>query len=150
MSWMDARFQARHAFQLTATQDLTGATGVLGTFRSPYPKIEIISLVLHAVAAFPNSGTMSTKPVVKLRKTPSGGSIADLNAVALISPDYSQLINQSVVVDLDANKNTTPVKDVAAYPTMTDDDLLSISITTSGIGGTQSAAFSIVYREIEA
>jgi hypothetical protein len=147
---MDARFQGRKAFQLTATQDLTGATGVLGTFRSPHPKIEIISLVLHAVAAFPASATMTTKPVVKLRKTPSGGAIADLNAVALVSPDYSQLINQSVVVDLDANKATSPVRTEAAYPTMTDDDLLSISITTSGVGGTQSAAFSVVYREVEA
>lgn len=151
MSWMDARFQAHHFWTYDATAyDLTGATAVIATYRVPFPKIEVIRFSLHATAAFGNSSTMTTKPVVKLRKTPIGGSIADLNTVALISPDYSQGANVAVTADCDANQSTTPVRDVASYPTLVIGDLLSLSLTTSGVGGTQTANFTIVFREVEA
>lgn len=161
MGFADARYGARHVFydMFGSAHDLTGS-GDLKVFRNPFPKIQVEKFGLAAAAAFSNSATMTTRPVLGLDKTlASDGTRAEItNGTATTSasytrllPAYSQAANAVSVVDLNVNNAEDPVggPQTGGYPTAVEGDLLTAKIITSGVGGTQSARVYVIFREIE-
>lgn len=153
MSFSDAKYQQVHVLVNNTATTLTAGTGAALTWPCPLPKIRILKFGMVPTAAFPNSGTMTTRPVVQLEKTTVAGSNAILNSLATITPNYSQA--NRTVQEVDLNTNTasagvnTPIAGPGAYPTAVQGDDIIINQTVQGVGGTQTAKFYFVYQEME-
>lgn len=154
MGWTDARYQARQVVVSNTATNLTSGTGAILTWPVPYGKIKIEKFGMVPTAAFGNSGTMTTRPVVQLEKTTVAGVNAILNSSATITPNYSQANRTVQEVDLDTNTASAgvnaPIAGPDTYPTAVQGDDIIINQTTQGVGGTQTAKFYFVFREVEA
>lgn len=153
MGWTDARYQARQVIVNNTATNLTSGTGAILTWPCPYGKIKIEKFGMVPTAAFAVSATMTTRPVVQLEKTTVAGSNAILNALATITPNYSQANRTVQEVDLDTNTAAaganTPIAGPDTYPTAVQGDDIIINQTVQGVGGTQTAKFYFVFREVE-
>lgn len=146
--WADARYQTRHVFVHNTAVTLTGGAADVVQVPVVHDKIEILAVGLVGTAAFPGSGTMTTKPVVSLDKIPVDAS--GRVELGTVTPDYSALIYTAKETSLDAGASNTPIAGPANYPTAVKGDQLVLEHKTQGVGGTQTAKLYFIYREVEA
>lgn len=143
--YSNPRYQA-HKHQIhNSAVDLTGSAADILAIPCVWPAVRFLYLGLVAQAAFGNSSTMTTKPVVSLDKIAlATGTRTELGTV---SPDYSQADN--VVKQTDLNANASDIHLPGDWPTAVQGDEIILEHKTAGVGGTQSAKLFYIFQEIE-